>query len=178
MFSTYKKGGIVKTIYLVTHGEKEDGPNPGLSTLGDVRVELLRDHLPQNIHLVVCGVGRRHIQTRETLELDRFPTRWNTLAGVDCSLISGSTKILLGDGTEIERSEFEDPPDVINLYRKWVSSYPDNTVIIGGRPIVRKLGVDLVPRAAALYKIKLDEGLRVSEVAAYGEGRDETRKEV
>lgn len=156
-----------RLVYLVTHGQKEQGPNPGLTALGRKQVQQLRAHLPGCIHSVLCGVGRRHLDTAKELGLD--PDRYTSIIGAAESKNRATDTIILADGTEIPDDKYSTPSDRAEVFARIVRDQPSRTVIIISRPMIKILQKNSGhPKEATVYTYNPDTG-ELKEVFAASE---------
>jgi hypothetical protein len=160
----------MKKIYVVTHGDKFPGPNPGHTPTGNQEVAALRPLLPETPPAVVCGTGRRHSDVAEALGLE--PTRFTCLAGDPDSLeiIEGVKMAILADGHTFPLERHTSLADMSPVARSTVVELPDQSVICGGRPAMIMLGY-AAARSAAVYRVSVDGGeiVAIDEVVATGE---------
>lgn len=141
-------------IYVVTHGNKLEGPNPGMNADGFAQVQQLAPHLPKDPPVVVCGTGKRHHDIAKALGLT--PTRWTAVVGDATSLekIGGKRMIMLPDGTTIPREQYTTPEDLAPATQALVMSLPDGAVICAGRPAM--IALDLPgAKNGAVYRLTL-----------------------
>ena len=168
-----------KTVYFVTHGNKNPGPNPSMTDDGVEQVRKLRPQIPARPALVVCGTGRRHLDVRHALGLENAPTMWTPLVGGPESLeiISGQRMVMLANGEPpIPRARYMD----LSFYGESalliiLNEVPDGTVICSGRPAVDTLTVKHA-KSAAVYQVTFEDeslplacDLNIKEVIALGE---------
>jgi len=146
-----------REIYVVTHGEKEVGPNPGMTPKGFKEVEVLRALIPFKPSTIVCGTGRRHLGVAKALGLN--PDRYASWAGEPDSMemIDGKKTIILADGTIVEVKKCLPLTDGINR----IKALPHNAMVCGGRPLMILLDK---PDAqfGRVYKITIRSGNVVS----------------
>lgn len=157
-----------KKIFVVTHGEKEDGSNPSMTKVGFEQVAALRSLLPKTVALVVCGTGRRHMDVARALEL--APDRYTALVGAPDSLNS-ERNIVLADGTVIDFNKYTTISDNRNAMPALISGLPDGAVICAGRPCVKGLGKKDA-KSGAVYRVDVDENdtiVEIVEVIATGD---------
>ncbi|OGY44865.1 MAG: hypothetical protein A2729_05600 [Candidatus Buchananbacteria bacterium RIFCSPHIGHO2_01_FULL_39_14] len=153
-------------IWLVTHGEKEDGPDPKMTIEGFKRVQSLRDQLNQRLPAtgpaqVHIGTGRRQFDVARALDLKKgtpfFSALWGE--GVTEIKIKGKSMILLTDGRIIEFDQYLSPKHMRGAIREAIVNLPTQTVICSGRPVLVRLGMALKEcQSAALYAIHFELG--------------------
>ncbi len=149
-------------VFLITHGAKTLEPNPGLTQEGIEEITQLRSRLPSCITDVVCGTGRRHLETAKTLGLT--PTRYSSIVGVAESKIRGKGVVLLADGTQIPYKLYTSIKDREEAFFKLVESLPDNSVVITSRVMPRLLGFSY-GKQSAIYHYDTQTG-EIEEVFA------------
>lgn len=158
----------MKTIFVVTHGDKFSGKNPGMTRNGAKQVRALRPLLPNNPPVVVCGTGRRHINVARALKLQ--PTRFTPAVGGPDSLeiVNGEKVILLADGTAIRPDQYTGLDDMALALTEIIFSLPDGSVICAGRPSIIMLG-EANAKSSAVYKITVAvrTSSRVGELCAF-----------
>ena len=153
-----------RLIYLVTHGEKEEGPNPGLTARGRKQAQQLRQFLPQTPHSIVCGMGRRHCETAQELEL--WPAdRHSSVFGVPESKNRAKGTIWLVDGTEIPYGKYTFVEERKRLFLEEVAKLPSRTVVITSRPMIKILGFAGDSKEAGVYRYDPDSG-EITEIFA------------
>lgn len=128
-------------IYMVTHGQKHPGANPGLTEKGKEQIASLISRLPRNISKTVCGTGKRHLDVATALGLT--PDQYTSLVGEPDSLELDEQKnpiIVLADGTKIPEEKLTTLTDNEISAKLFLKELPDNTVICTGRPFLIMLG--------------------------------------
>ncbi len=172
-------------IYLITHGEKADGVDPGLTFEGEQQIIELRHFLfkgPENSWRktkplladfkgkVVCGIGRRHKETASLLRLqvDEFCE----VVGVRASKDRATGMILLPDGSMVSAAEYRAvqnrAPKFFELLEQWNQSgnKSDNDyLVITSRPMI---GLILQRPGVGAYCFKLngegtEKGMKITE---------------
>ena len=145
-------------IYVVTHGDKFGGANPGMTQKGYDEVKNLRFLIPGKPSLVVCGTGRRHIDVAKVLGL--IIDRYTCLAGDSDSLeiINNEKVIVLADGKRLEPKLYTSLEDNAPGTKAMVASLPHNSIICGGRPTMIMLGFSKIAKSASVYKVTCEEG--------------------
>lgn len=161
-------------VYLVTHGTKMDGPNPGLTPLGEYQTAQLREHLPSRPKGVVCGTGKRHLDSTEALGL--VPTRYTGIVGMPESKIAGKSQLILPDGTILSYDLYTGVADRAEAFRTLVNNLAARTVIITSRSMIRVLNDSVETKAAAVYRYNPGTGELTELFAAtadIGDGNEE-----
>ena len=187
----------MKHIYVVTHGKKFPGANPGMTEEGFEEVAKLRCLLPEKVSEVVCGTGKRHLDSAKALRLE--PTRYTgAVGGPD----SGEATVK-GGPVDVVRL----PCDTVVLYESYttlkdgaeamkdvVSKLSHNSVICAGRPSMIMLDMEeSVSKSAAVYRLlvttedirvtvgsgsflrqRAGEIVKITEIAASGEAEIHT----
>lgn len=179
-----------KHVYVVTHGAKFSGANPGMTAEGFDQVAKLRSLLPAEINVVVCGTGRRHLDVAKALGL--YPTRYTSAVGgpdsgecmagngtVDVVRLPGSSDV--PDGTLVPYAIYTTLIDTAPVMKAVICGLPHNSVVCAGRPSMIMLDMDeSKSKSAAVYKVAVMEVpdfkgkttrliTEVSEVLATGE---------
>ena len=131
-------------IYLVTHGERIHGPDPGHTLDGKEQIRGLLSLLPDGVPLFVVGTGRRFMEIHQIVSEDlRFAT-----VSVDFSPFCGSAdsqhsaeETMLANGTTIRKADY------LGLASGWgfngwdfVQRFPPNTVFCAGGELMMALG--------------------------------------
>ena len=165
----------MRYIFLVTHGTKQDGPNPGLTPLGQYQTGQLRQHLPRKPKGVVCGTGKRHLDSARALGLE--PTRYTGIVGIPESKVAGKSQVVFPDGTIIEYSRYTGVADRSVAFCRLVNNLASRTVVITSRSMVRVISGDTIqPKSAAVYRYSPDTGELIELFAAssdIGDGQKE-----
>lgn len=148
-------------VYIVTHGKRNDGPDPGMTLEGFSDVAALRHLLPHNPSVVVCGTGRRQRQVAQALGL--IPSCYSTVVGgpegLDAQLHDGVQMIVLADGEMIPYSMDTTETDLKPSMTGLVLGLSNNAVICSGRVSLLALGLTLEQaKSGAVYVIMHDDG--------------------
>jgi len=171
----------MKTVWIVTHGEKNRGPDPIMTLEGLRQVNELRSLLPSKVEFVVCGTGYRHQEMLEALGLENAPTiRWTPAVGGPESL-EGDT-VVLPNNQGVSRELYYVADERAAGILAVLQAVPDGAVICAGRPAIIALGEgDRRAKSAAVYKITWPEAvvsfetapalasLRIEQVQALGQ---------
>lgn len=139
-----------RSIYLVTHSQKDDGANPGLTPIGLSQAGLLRRQLPTNLKVIVCGTGKRHLAMSKALGLK--PTRYSFIFGMPESKNRATNTVILADGTEVAYDLYTSVTDRADLFIKYVNLFPHLTAIITSRSMVKLLMKEGDAKEAAIYR--------------------------
>ncbi len=135
---------MIKTIFIVTHGKRNSGPDPLMTEVGVEQVRALRDKLPESPSFVLCGTGRRMRQVADTLGLT--PNAYSSAVGNSDAQDVDEDKsewLVFANGDRVpfalDRTDQDFGPSVEKIVRE----LPHNSVITTGRAIVIGLGVPL-----------------------------------
>ena len=164
-----------RLIFLVTHGKKMEGANPGLSPLGKYQTSQLRGFLPAKPKNVVCGTGTRHIDTARALGLE--PTRFSIVVGAPESKVPGKNLVILADGTILPYELYTSVADRTEAFCKLVGNLPDKVVVITSRSMIGVLSDSVQPKAAAVYRYNPSTG-KLEELFAASDDVGEGDQEV
>lgn len=177
----------MKNIYIVTHGKKFPGANPGMTEEGFAEVSKLRSLLPAEVTDVVCGTGRRHLDVAKALGLE--PTRYTSAVGGpdsgEASVKGGLVDIVrLPCGTAVPYSAYTTLTDGVEGMRGVLRGLYHNSVVCAGRPSMIMIGMaEADSKSAAVYRIEysgleeFDAGepeYHIYEVLATGEAEFHT----
>ena len=163
-----------RQIYLVTHGKKLDGPDPGLTPIGKLQTKRLGEYLPARPKTVVCGTGERHLQTASILGLE--PKRFSVIIGTPESKSTEKNIVILANGTKIPYELYTSVADRKEAFLNLVQNLPHLTVVITSRSMIYVLDFNGTPKSAAIYVYEparetIEELFAASE--DIGAGRDE-----
>lgn len=139
----------MKTVYIVTHGEAEDKPDPSLTIEGKRQMRELKKLLKgKKFDLIVSGVGKRH---RETYEIivgrKRKPDIESELVGVPETISADKKELIFPDGKRVPVEEYartryqELLKGLVPLLNDVFEKEGENALMIGGRITVIPLGV-------------------------------------
>ena len=133
---------VLKIVYLILHGEKWRGADPGHTRKGRRQVESLRKFLPgwRRIRYVAAGVGKRHREISEFLNLG--VSAWCPDLGGPQSLEPDKVHVCLADGTIIPFEMLRYSPRVGEAVVTLLASLPNGAICLTGRPIARSVGID------------------------------------
>lgn len=139
----------VTRIWVITHADTYEGPDPDLCASGKAIIMDLSHFLPENISQVISGFGLRHRGIAKVL--GKEINSYHLIAGTAIKLEETNHQIvILGDGTEILREKLN-RFGLTDLAQTFVKSLPDNSLICTGRPFIRYLGAEAF--SASLYQI-------------------------
>ena len=143
-------------VFIVTHGDKHKGPNPGMTPEGFLQVAALRNLIPEHPARVVCGTGKRHLDVAKALSLD--PDHVTPAVGGPESLekINDRPMVLLADGTAFPREIYK-TEDLGPAMEQVLRQLPSRSVICAGRPSMIALGHGMTDETAAVYKISVQD---------------------
>lgn len=169
-----------KTVYVVNHGDKNTGINPGMTEAGFSQVNALKTLVPADPPLIICGAGKRHDDVRVALDFPGSPTVvWTPSVGGPESLekIDGRNMVVMADGKTVPLESFPVGKDRTAAMLAVLEDAPDNAVICAGRPAAISLGVKDA-KSAAVYRINIYcqsitgslalDNLQIQEVKATG----------
>jgi hypothetical protein len=176
-----RRNGKMKIIYVVTHGKKFSGPNPGMTEEGFAEVAKLRSLLPAELADVVCGTGKRHLDVAKALGLE-FTRVTSAVGGPDsgeASVKGGLVDIVrLPCGTTVPYSAYTTLLDGASAMVAVVTGLPENSVVCAGRPSMIMLGMpESVSKSAAVYRVCVQDAMwiaAIEEVIATGESEINT----
>jgi len=165
----------MKEITVLTHGDKYDGANPGLTPNGIEQIKALRPFLPKNPTAVIFGTARRHFDTGKAAGLEYTKVTSAVGDADSAEAVEGKKMIVLPDGTLVEPAKYTGLGDSASVAVKAVVNAPDSAIIVSGRPlglmlkIAGQISIDFV--SAAVYRITVDKDEIVDciEVKAFGE---------
>ncbi len=165
-----------KEIFVVTHGRKHGGANPGMTEKGFEEVSSLRNLLPLPIACVVSGTGQRHLDVAEALGLT--PNRYTAIVGgpesgeaIDSDVVNWVrlSDAKLVPGKLVPYEQYTTLEDSALAAQALVVSLPHNSVVCAGRPSMIMFGL-VDAKSAAVYRILVQDGKIVwtDEVRALG----------
>jgi len=158
----------MKMILVVTHGEKVNGANPGMTPLGFEQVATLSGLLPEKPSMVICGTGQRHLDVAKALGLT--PTRYSSIAGNADSLevIDGKKMAVLANGIAVPLETYPAVEESAPSAKVLLSEWPNGTVVCSGRPFMLALGYSDAKSGMA-YRIDVDgQSFAISMLAGQG----------
>jgi len=155
---------MAKEIFVVTHGEKEKGADPHMTTKGFRQVSKLFSLIPENPTSVACGTGRRHLDVAQALGLE--PDRYTNIAGGPDSLeidSQGNKFAVLANGDYIPLEMCTITEDDAPAIIPFLNSLPHDSVVCAGRVIMISAGVPDA-ESAAVYKLTIEDGALPPEI--------------
>lgn len=145
------------TVWMITHPQKEQGPNPGLNGKGLMQVAQLKKYLPQNYRdmPIVCGIGKRHTDTLKMLGLsaERKNVWFSALAGVSASLEKGM--VTLADGTQIDQTRYIRATEEFSNWVYELVLEQGDTVVITSRKNIAPFMDGKLGKTGAVYKLTI-----------------------
>jgi len=127
------------TIYVVTHGNTEEGPDPRHTPEGLKRIMELP--IPSGVSRVVCGTGRRFLEILDAKlpHMDpSVPVQYYAAVG-GSEAFDGPT-VILPDGRRINKTAYMSVSiNGVELWR-WLCLLPDRTLLCSGDPLITGLG--------------------------------------
>ncbi len=136
--------------------------------IGVSQLSQLNGHLPSNPKkIVVCGTGKRHLETAELLMLE--PTRYSTIVGGPESKNREKNTVILACGTEIEYELYSSVNDRAVAFASLINNLPSGTIVITSRPMISLLKKGISPKEAAIYQYRPDSGYLTELYAASNE---------
>ena len=137
-----------KIIYLVTHGEKTNDPNPGMTDKGKEQVRRLlpkiQKLMPEGPAEIHCGTGKRQKEVVECLGFSFADAEISDVWGGPSTLTktSGEKAILLADGTLVQWGNYKTSEHIGgDVIQTAIRNLPHNSVICSGRPVLVRLGL-------------------------------------
>jgi hypothetical protein len=156
-------------IFVVTHGDKTNGPNPRMTPKGFEEIASLRHLLPVKIPVLVVGTGGRHLDVATALNYNEI-RRYSSVVGDPDSMevIDGEKIVILSDGTHINIALYTSLADNSVSAKRFITGLADKTVVCSGRPFMIALGIN--GKSAAVYRILCNDGeiRQIDQMIAYG----------
>lgn len=148
-------------IYLVTHGNRFSGCNPGHTLDGKTQIVRIReDFLPQipKPPLVVVGTGRRFLEIYRTLSLalEGVPVNYSPFCGSADSMEEDHETIMLASGDKTTHAQYLSLiacMDTAFLGWRFLSELPDNTLLCAGGELMVALGLTDINERGQLYRL-------------------------
>jgi hypothetical protein len=141
--------------YIITHGDKEKGPDPELHILGIAQVAGLT--VPEDVTNVIVGTGRRFIQTWDTVKKSKtlnVAVRYSPLCGSADSGEKSETSFMvtLADGTSVGIGDYVGLIGTPGVdLKSWLDSLPEGTLLVAGREFLGAIGYT-EGKTGTLYK--------------------------
>jgi len=140
----------MKMVYIVTHGEAEDKPNPSLTIKGKQQMTKLKGFLEgKKFDLIISGAGKRHKEAYNIIVgQERRPDIESEPIGVPETLSADKKELIFPDGRRIPVKEYtrtryqELQKGLVSLLNDVFEKAGENALIIGGRIAVIPLGVE------------------------------------
>lgn len=151
-------------IYIITHGEKSHGTNPGLTEAGKSQVATLP--IPDNITQVIVGTGKRFCDVLSGIKerVGNVSVKFSPLCGSADSGEKNETgfKVALADGTIVEIGDYIGLIGTpgIDLVA-WLGSLTENTLLCAGREFLGGIGY----KNGASGHLYHYDGVEVTQVA-------------
>jgi len=139
-------------IYLITHGDRGKGPDPGHTPEGLAQIERLS--LPEGIQFIVTGTGRRFLEMLRIVQskLPGVPVRYSPFCGGPEGW-EGENKIIFPDGTIVDYSDYigvsNSPLDMWDF----VKALPGRTILCAGGALMSGLGLKEISEKGRLYEL-------------------------
>jgi hypothetical protein len=142
-------------IHLITHGERNNGVNPGHTIEGIAQINALR--LPEGITQVVIGTGLRFREIYEAVSSQLFPVRGAVRYSPFCGsadALDPDRCVVLADGTRVPLDHYLGVGTVPG-FDAWafVSAMPDNCLLCAGNELLIALGAKAIAARGQLYEI-------------------------
>lgn len=170
----------MKSVYVVTHGNKFSGANPGMTAEGFDQVRKLCNLLPVEVTDIVCGTGKRHLDVAKALGLD--PTRYTSAVGGpdsgEATVKGGPVDVVrLPCDTLVPYSLYTTLADGAAGMQAVLAGLRNKSVVCAGRPSMIMLGMDEADsKSAAVYRVAIEGHciVAIQEVLATGEAEIHT----
>ncbi|MFA5878518.1 MAG: hypothetical protein WC845_04090 [Candidatus Staskawiczbacteria bacterium] len=139
-------------IYLITHGECQEGPDPVHTPNG---IEQLRAILvPQDLVRIIVGIGQRYTDILRVVQ-SKTPAvvvRYSPFLGGP-EVIREKDRVVLTDGRMIDASEYIGMYyNPINLW-PLIQRFPALTLLCSGNILMKALGFGTIYKPGRLFKI-------------------------
>lgn len=172
--------------FIVTHGDKHSGPNPGMTEEGFDKIRKLREALfPTRMDGidVISGTGKRHFDVAKALGLEI--TRFTAVAGGPDSLDNrdGQKVIVFADGTEVLHGKGVNTTveDESVAAVQLIANLRPGSVVCAGRPLMIGLNHAGYPnsmKSTSVYAVRNYDGriesiVPIAEDGNVGVGKDE-----
>jgi hypothetical protein len=132
-------------IYLITHGKRNFGPNPGHTEEGLRQMASVIKEAADipNIPLIVVGTGLRFIEiyTHLSQHLPNVPVQFSPFCGSADSM-EANGQVILTNGLLVGYDNYVSvvKSPAFDAW-KFVASFPDNTVLCAGGELMNALGI-------------------------------------
>jgi|GEM_PF-2818082 len=146
-------------IYLITHGDRQNGPDPGHTRAGIEKIRSLP--LPEGVGLVVSGTGKRFLETLDVV-LKKFP--WNINPAVRYSTFCGGCEGFDGDEVVLSDRRVNYAEMYIGLshgpFDLWqfvavFADMPCDVILCAGQELMSALGLKAIHKRGSLYELDL-----------------------
>ena len=153
--------------YLITHGDRFFGPNPGHTSKGIKQIRTLQ--IPDDINLVVVGTGIRFQEIYEAIkpQIPGVPVKYSPFCGSADGLEGPETdySIILVNRKLVSQNNYlgliETPG-----FDAWgfVANLPNRTLICAGGELLIALGLKAINEKGQLYELDLSikDGWKIS----------------
>ena len=141
--------------YLVTHGERNDGADPGHTSEGLGQIRSIK--LPKGIAQVVVGTGRRHWEVNEEVAAqlpEGVAVKTSPHCGSADSLNSDKTTITLSNGKTVKLSDYIGIETSCFDAWEFIESQPDGTLFCAGGELMMALGCKA--KRGKLYELDVE----------------------
>ena len=143
-------------IYIVTHGECEDGPDPILNGNGIKQIKSLK--IPQEVNMLASGTGKRFLCVLKIVQskLPAMRVIYSPFFGGPERLV-GKGQIILTNGRLLDRSS-----EYIGAINGQINMWPllkslrNRTLICAGGALMETLGYSGIHKSGHLYEIDPD----------------------
>lgn len=146
-----------RLICLITCGQTGEGPDPGLTPLGEYQARQLITNLPFNQKVVFCGTGSRHLRTTEILGLK--PRLYSGFIGTPESKKPGKPVIVLANGTEIPKNMYTPIDNQCEAFLGLIGNLPNHGFVITDQSMIDIPDLKGSPKAGAVYTYSLGRGV-------------------
>jgi len=140
-------------IYLITHGDRNNGPDPTHTAEGLAQIEAIP--IPNGICLIVSGTGKRFLEILEIVrkKLPDAPVKYAPFCGGPEGF-QGKDEVVLTDGRTIGyHADYigisNGPLDMWSFIR----SLPDGTLLCAGGALMIGLGLKAINQKGHLYEL-------------------------
>lgn len=135
-------------IYILTHGNKVPGPNPGITE--DAKKALSEAYIPPWVNNIFVGTGLRF---KETLAAIMPKFGQGAIVSVNFSPLCGSAdsgekaetgfQVVLADGTIVPAGNYTGLVGTPGIdLGAWLRTLPDKTLLVAGRELTGALGYE------------------------------------
>lgn len=148
-----------KTMFLVTHGDREYGVDPEMTDKGREQVLGLASYLPKGISSVVVGTGKRHLNVcvlmmaGSNLGLN-IPIWTSPFCGSADSLNADKETVTLADGRVVKLRDYEGLGFCFDAW-SFVAKHPDRTLFCAGGELM--LALNQKSEKGCLYELNVEE---------------------